>query len=161
MLLKVSTSHLQQTGHMGTALLSGPITAGMSRKISSSALTSRFAIINLPTLGDLPFMKCCYTYLFTSKTGEFNMTFYRYRRAQPCRGPLSWAPWPPPAWASCCHSCQPPGVIAWSRRSLLMLLTDTLTHSHSSWPDTPVVTSQGRMLLEDETRNTTTMLFRR
>lgn len=24
--------------------------------------------------------------------GKFNMTFYRYRRAQPCRGPRSWAP---------------------------------------------------------------------
>ncbi len=40
--------------HMGTALLSGPMTAGSSVKMTSPGWMSLFAIIKRPTVSDLP-----------------------------------------------------------------------------------------------------------
>ena len=45
---------LQQTRHIGTAALSGPITAGWSVKITSSGLISRLAAMYRPIVSDLP-----------------------------------------------------------------------------------------------------------
>ena len=81
----------------------------MSRKISSSAEISRFAIINLPTSGDLPLIT------FDSQqvaNHRFMMTFYliyiywllthQCHRAHSCHGRLSWVPASPPVVSSCC-----------------------------------------------------------
>ena len=48
---------LQQTRHIGTAALSGPITAGWSVKITSSGLISRLAAMYRPIVSDLPKMR--------------------------------------------------------------------------------------------------------
>ena len=79
----------------------------MSRKISSSAEISRFAIINLPTSGDLPLIT------FDSQqvaNHRFMMAFCHYlcflthqcHRAHSCHGRLSWVPASPPVVSSCC-----------------------------------------------------------